>query len=57
MHWNMQAGNITTNINVNIEFTLPELRETKIVTWNYHVDDYTKGRYDMILGRDILKAL
>ena len=38
-------------------FTLPELSTTKIVTWNFHVDDSVEGRYDMILDRDILKAL
>ena len=27
------------------------------MTWYYHVDDSTKGRYDMILVRDMLTAL
>ena len=27
------------------------------MTWNCHVDDYAKGRYKMILGRDILTEL
>ena len=30
---------------------------TKIVTWDYHVDDSAKGRYDVILGRYLLTAL
>ena len=47
------AGNINTNLKVKIYFTLPELRATNIAIWNYHVSDYTKGRYDMILGKDI----
>ena len=25
--------------------------------WKYHVNEYTDGRYDMILGRDLLTAL
>ena len=27
------------------------------MTWNCHVDDTAKGRYDMILGLDILTEL
>ena len=53
----MQAGNITTNIKVKIYFTLPENSATEIVTWNCHVDDSAKGRYDMTMGKDILTSL
>ena len=28
-----------------------------MVTWNFHVNDSAKDRYDMILGRDILTEL
>ena len=45
----MQAGIITTNLKVNIDFTLPELSATKIVTWKHHIDDSAKGRYDYVL--------
>ena len=55
--WNKQSGNITTNIKVNIDFTLPSLSVTDVVTWKCHVDDSDKGRYDMILVRDILTEL
>ena len=48
VQWHMQAGNITTNHKVKIYFTLPELSATKIVTWNWHVDDSAKGMCDMI---------
>ena len=27
------------------------------MTWNCHVDDSSKDRYDVILGRDLLKEL
>ena len=27
------------------------------MTWNYHVDESSKGRYDMILVQDILTEL
>ena len=40
-----------------MDFTLPEPSVMKIVTCNCHVDDSTKGRYDMILGRYILTPL
>ena len=53
MQWHTQAGNITTNINIEVDFTLPELSVTNVVVWKCHVDDSTKGSYDMILGRDI----
>ena len=53
MQWHTQAGKITNNMKVKIYFTSPEFSAKKIVTWNCHVDDPTKGRYNMILGRDI----
>ena len=51
MQWHTQAGKINTNRRVRIYFTLPELSATKIMKWNCNVDDSTKGRFDMILGR------
>ena len=54
MQWHTQVGKITTHSKVRVDFSLPELSEKKIVTWNCHVDDSTKGIYDMILGRDLL---
>ena len=49
----IQAGNITNNINVEVDFTLPALSTTNVVMWKYHVDDCAKGGYDMILGQDL----
>ena len=57
MQWHTQAGNINTYLKVKIDFTLPKLSAMKIVTWNWHVDDSDKVRYDMILGRDSLTGL
>ena len=54
MQWNTQAKNITTNLNVKVDFTLPALSTTNVVTWRFHVDDSAKGIYDVILGRHIL---
>ena len=57
MQWHTQEGSINTNIKGRIYSILPELSANKILTWNCHVDDSTKGRYDMILGRYLLTAL
>ena len=57
MQWNIQARNITTNLKVKIGFTLPALSATNAITWNCHVYDSAKGRYDIILGRDLLTEL
>ena len=57
MQWNTQAGNITTYLKVNIDFTLPTLRAKNVVTWKCHADESSKGSYDMILGLYILTEL
>ena len=30
---------------------------TKKSSWKFHVDEFTTGRYNIILGRDLLTAL
>ena len=42
---------------IKINLTLPEFSATRIVMWDYHMNDYAKGRYNIILGIDILAAL
>ena len=54
MQWHTQAGNITTNIEVKVDFTFPALSANNVVTWKFHVYDYSSGIYDMILGQDLL---
>ena len=54
MQWHTQTGNITTNLKVEVDFTLPALSAKNVVTCKFHVDDSAKDRYDMILGRYIL---
>ena len=57
IQWYTKSDSITTILKVKIYFTLPKLSVAKIVTWKCHVNDSDKGRYDIILGRDILTAL
>ena len=57
MQWHTQAGNISSNLKVYVDFTLPPLSVTNVVTRKCHVYDSAKGMYGMILGRDILKEL
>ena len=53
----MQAGNITTNFMVEVDFTLPEVSATNYLTWKFHVDDSSNGGYNIILGGDLLTEL
>ena len=55
MQWHTQSGDITTHLKVKVDFALPALIAMTVATWRCHVDDSVKGRYDIILGRDILK--
>ena len=57
MQWKMQVGNLTTNMNVKIDFTLPGFRATKILTWYCHGLESARGIYNTILGRDLLISL
>ena len=46
-----------TNEMVKLQLYLPVLSATKTVTWKYHVDDSTAGRYNMIISRYLLTKL
>ena len=54
IQWHTQARNITTNIKVKVDSTVPAISATNVMTWNCHVDGSAKGRYDMILGQYLL---
>ena len=45
----MQYFNITNNKKVEVDFNFPGFSATKIIMWNFHVDESTKIRYDMSL--------
>ena len=55
--WEIQSGKFVTSKNMNVDIFLPEFSGTKIVTWKCHIDNSTNGRYDMILGRDLITTL
>ena len=57
MQWHTHVGNITTYLMIKLDFTLTTHSATNAVTWICHVDESAKGRYNMILGRDILTEL
>ena len=54
MQCQTQAGNITTNIKVELYFTLHALSSMNLVMWECHLYHSYNGRYDMFLGRYIL---
>jgi len=56
--WDTRAGVFTTSTKCKIRFSLPEFFENRIIEWPVHVDDCTDShRYDLIIGRDLLKEL
>ena len=54
MQYHTQAGNITTDLEVKVDFTLLPNSATDVMTWKCHVDESAKGKYDMILGQYLL---
>ena len=54
--WATVAGSFQTNETCKIQFSLPELWDTRIVEWTAHVTNQ-KSNYDMIIGRDVLTEL
>ena len=57
IQWHTHTGSITTNLKIKIHFTLPELSFKKTLMWNWHVNNSAKGRYHIIIRRDILTDL
>ena len=50
MQQHTQVVNITTNLKVKVDFTLPSISATNTVTWKFHLDDSATGIYDLISG-------
>ena len=57
MQWKIQVGNPNTDIEVKIDSTLPEFSMTIIAKWECHMDESAIGRYNVILGRDLIIRL
>jgi len=54
--WTTPGGEMRTNQMVKAQFTMPELHEDRLIEWNLHVTK-ALGKYNMIIGRDILQFL
>ena len=54
--WTTPAGPLHTKYKCKCQFTLPELHDNRMISWNLHVSE-SLGSYDMIIGRDILMGL
>jgi hypothetical protein len=55
--WKTLGGTFTTNYESLLDFKLPELSTSKVVTWQVHVDDKTSSKevaYDMIMVMDLM---
>ena len=48
--WTTKAGKFLTKGRCMVSFSLPELHQDKVITWNLHVDNNKSTHYDMILG-------
>jgi Retroviral aspartyl protease. len=59
--FNTAAGQYETKHMAKVLFTLPELSESKILHWEFHLDPERESQqgtgYDMIIGRDLMQAL
>ena len=54
--WNTPGGKMVTNQMVKTQFTLPELQDSKLIEWDWHVVE-NLGAHDAIIGRDIMEFL
>ena len=54
--WTTPGGEMRTNQKVKAQLTLPELQDDVLIEWDFHVTK-SLGKYDMIIGRDMLKFL
>ena len=56
-NWNTAAGNFNTNRRCKINMQLPEISPTMTITSDVHLTKSISPRYDMIIGRDMMKEL
>ena len=55
--WSTAAGVLTTNTKIATSFSFPELHANKLINQSLHVVNLNTNRYDMIIGRDIIRSL
>ena len=57
--WTTKTGTFVTSRKCKVELVLPELHRDKHITWMMHIDesDMLSSKYDIIIGRDLLKAV
>ena len=56
--WSTKGGNFITKGTCNLMFRLPEIDHNKTIYWKVHVDSSNgPNRYDMIIGRDLMKEI
>jgi predicted aspartyl protease len=56
--WSTAAGIIdSTSKTKKVDFSLPELHANRTIKQSFHVIDVELKRYDMIIGRDLIKSL
>ena len=55
--WETGGGNITTTERCKIHFQLPQISPSMSIVTDVHITESLGSRYDMILGRDMLREL
>ena len=53
----MAAGVLATNTKTATSFSLPELHANKLINQSLHVVELNIDRYDMIIGRNLIRSL
>ena len=55
-HLSTAAGVLTTNTKTATSFNFPELHANKLINQSLHVVDLSINRYDMIIGRELIRS-
>jgi hypothetical protein len=58
--WKTLGGTFTTHCESLLDFKVPEISTSKVVTWQAHVDDKTSSKeaaYDVIMGMDLMTSI
>ena len=55
--WSTANGILTTNTKTATSFSFLELHANKLINKSLHIVDLNINRYDMIIGRDLIRPL